>query len=52
MKKIGIIGPNKSMCSDELYAFGVQLGRQIATTGRSFVCGGLGGFMEAVAAMK
>lgn len=36
------------MCSDELYAFGVQLGRQIATTGRSFVCGGLGGFMEAV----
>ena len=36
------------MCSDELYTFGVQLGRQIATTGRSFVCGGLGGFMEAV----
>lgn len=48
MKKIGIIGPNKSMCSQQLYDFGVQLGRQAATNGRTFVCGGLGGFMEAV----
>ena len=48
MKKIGIIGPNNKMCSGELYDFGVQLGRQIATKERTFVCGGLGGFMEAV----
>ena len=36
------------MCSKELYDFGVLLGRQIATKDRTFVCGGLGGFMEAV----
>lgn len=48
MKKIGIIGPNNKMCSKELYDFGVQLGQQIATKDRTFVCGGLGGFMEAV----
>jgi len=48
MKKIGIIGPNNKMCSKELYDFGVQLGRQIATNDRTFACGGLGGFMEAV----
>ena len=48
MKKIGIIGPNNKMCSKELYDFGVQLGQQIATRDRTFVCGGLGGFMEAV----
>jgi len=48
MKKIGIIGPNNKMCSKKLYNFGVQLGRQIATKDRTFVCGGLGGFMEAV----
>lgn len=47
MKKIGIIGPNKSMCNQQLYDFGVELGRQAATKDRSFVCGGLGGFMEA-----
>lgn len=48
MKKIGIIGPNNKMCSKELYDFGVQLGQEIATMDRTFVCGGLGGFMEAV----
>jgi len=48
MKTLGIIGPNKSMCSLQLYDFGVQLGRQVATKDRTFVCGGLGGFMEAV----
>jgi hypothetical protein len=48
MKKIGIIGPNNKMCSKELYDFGIKLGRQIATKDRTFVCGGLGGFMEAV----
>jgi hypothetical protein len=48
MKKIGIIGPNNKMCSKELYDFGVQLGQQIATKDRTIICGGLGGFMEAV----
>ena len=48
MNKIGIIGPNNKMCSKELYDFGLQLGQQIATKDRTFVCGGLGGFMEAV----
>jgi uncharacterized protein (TIGR00725 family) len=48
MKKIGIIGPNNKMCSKELYDFGVRIGHQIATKDRTFVCGGLGGFMEAV----
>jgi len=48
MNKIGIIGPNNKMCSKELYDFGVQLGQQVATKNRTFVCGGLGGFMDAV----
>jgi uncharacterized protein (TIGR00725 family) len=48
MIKIGIIGPNDKMCSKELYDFGVQLGKQIATKDKTIVCGGLGGFMEAV----
>jgi len=48
MKKIGIIGPNKSVCSKELYDFGVELGKQIATKDDAIICGGLGGFMEAV----
>ena len=48
MKKIGIIGPNKSMCSKELFDFGVELGRRISTPDRTIICGGLGGFMEAV----
>ncbi|HRZ41727.1 MAG TPA: TIGR00725 family protein [Bacteroidales bacterium] len=46
--KIGIIGPGRELCSEPLYNFGVELGRQLATPGRVFVCGGLGGFMEAV----
>ena len=36
------------MCSQQLYDFGVELGRQAATKDRTFVCGGHGGFMEAV----
>ena len=48
MKKIGIIGPNTKMCSKELYDFGEQLGLQLASKDRTIVCGGLGGFMEAV----
>ena len=48
MKKIGIIGPNKSGCNKELYEFGVALGQRIAIKDRVIICGGLGGFMEAV----
>jgi uncharacterized protein (TIGR00725 family) len=48
MKRIGIIGPNKSGCTNELYAFGVELGKQIVLPDRVIICGGLGGFMEAV----
>jgi uncharacterized protein (TIGR00725 family) len=48
MKKIGIIGPNTSMCCQQLYDFGVDLGKGIAQPDRTIVCGGLGGFMEAV----
>ncbi len=48
MKKIGIIGPNTKMCSAELYNLGVLLGNKIAAKNRAIVCGGLGGFMEAV----
>ncbi len=48
MKKIGIIGPNKTMCNKQLYTFGVQIGKKIASKDRIILCGGLGGFMEAV----
>ena len=48
MKKIAIIGPNRALCSHELYDFGFKLGLQIAAKERVFICGGLGGFMEAV----
>jgi uncharacterized protein (TIGR00725 family) len=48
MIKIGIVGPNKAMCSEKLYDFGVQLGEKLATRDNLIVCGGLGGFMEAV----
>ncbi len=48
MIKIGIIGPNSSMCSEELFSFGIELGKSIAKKERIFICGGYGGFMEAV----
>ncbi len=48
MLKIGIIGPNSPLCSSELYSFGVELGLRLAKTDRVIICGGRGGFMEAV----
>jgi len=48
MYKIGLIGPNKSGCSDELYGFGQELGAQLSSCEHIIICGGLGGFMEAV----
>lgn len=48
MTVIGIIGPNFEECSRELYEFGIRLGHELANPRRAFVCGGMGGFMEAV----
>ena len=48
MLKIGIIGPNKSQCRKDLFDFGVELGKRLSSPDRVIVCGGLGGFMEAV----
>lgn len=48
MLKIGIIGPNSSGCSQELYAFGIDLGYRISSPSSVYICGGMGGFMEAV----
>lgn len=48
IKKIGIIGPSKSACKDEIYDFGIKLGEQICSPDRFIICGGLDGFMEAV----
>ncbi len=48
MKKIAFIGPNSENCSDQLYDFGVELGRAVATADTIIICGGRGGFMEAV----
>lgn len=48
MKKIAFIGPNSENCSPGLYDFGVELGRAVASPNRIIICGGRGGFMEAV----
>ncbi len=45
---IGIIGPNASLCPPALYHFGEALGRRLARYPVGIVCGGMGGFMEAV----
>ena len=47
-KIIGIICPGESLCSDALYAFGNELGHLLGSHNMSLVCGGLGGFMQAV----
>ncbi|MFW5758427.1 MAG: TIGR00725 family protein [Bacteroidota bacterium] len=48
MQKIGFIGPNKSACTREIRAFGIILGKTLASPDRVLICGGMGGFMEAV----
>lgn len=45
---IAIIGPNESQCTDEIRAFGKQLGKAMADAGFNLVTGGLGGLMQAV----
>lgn len=48
MQRIGIIGPNRSHCSEMLYEFGIVLGKKLCIPNRILICGGMGGFMEAV----
>lgn len=45
---IGIIGPNQSLCTKEIYDFGLLLGRRLIDDGYIIVCGGMFGLMEAV----
>ncbi len=45
---IGIIGPNQSSCTKEIYDFGLILGRRLIDDGYLIVCGGMFGIMEAV----
>jgi uncharacterized protein (TIGR00725 family) len=48
LKKIGVIGPNKFMCTEDMYDFGIKLGLELGSQKAIVVCGGMGGFMEAV----
>lgn len=43
---IGVIGG--SSCTKEVYALAEEVGRLIARSGASLICGGMGGVMEAV----
>ena len=48
MRQFALIGPNSKTCSDEIYEFGVELGFTLAMKRINIVCGGMGGWMEAV----
>ncbi len=45
---VGVIGPSRFTCSDEVYRFGIELGNMIAKLNVHLVCGGMEGIMEAV----
>lgn len=47
-KTITVIGPNKSICSDDLYKFGIELGEMLVDIGYTIINGGMFGVMEAV----
>lgn len=47
-KLISVIGPNADKCTDEIYIFGLELGKALAEAGYVIVCGGRYGIMEAV----
>ena len=47
-KIIGVIGPNTENCTDEIYEFGIELGKMIIDLGFFLVSGGKQGIMEAV----
>ncbi|GAB4420068.1 MAG: TIGR00725 family protein [Bacteroidia bacterium] len=46
--QIALIGPNDQGCTPEQYHFGEALGRALARRNLTLVCGGRGGWMEAV----
>lgn len=46
---VGVIGPNKSGCTEEVYEFSKKLGRLIIDEGYFLACGGMEGVMEAAA---
>ncbi len=48
VKTIGIIGPNRQSCTDEIYKFGLELGELVVDMGYDIVNGGKEGLMEAV----
>jgi uncharacterized protein (TIGR00725 family) len=45
---VGVIGPSKFTCTDEVYIFGIELGKMLAKLNVHMVCGGMEGIMEAV----
>lgn len=45
---IGVIGPNADKCSQEVYEFGLNLGKYLIDHGHIIVCGGKEGIMKAV----
>ncbi|MEH0156083.1 TIGR00725 family protein [Limibacter armeniacum] len=47
-KLIGVIGPNASACTEEIYHFGIALGKALVDEGYVIVNGGMKGIMEAV----
>ena len=47
-KTITVIGPNKSLCTKELYKFGVELGKLLVDLDYTIINGGMFGIMEAV----
>lgn len=46
--QIGIIGSNKSQCSEELYEFSYNLGLLLGKKGTTIINGGMQGTMEAI----
>ena len=47
-KIIVVIGPNADKCSEEIYEFGIELGKALIDAGYLIACGGKFGLMEAV----
>lgn len=47
-KIIAVIGPNADKCSEQVYQFGLELGRALVDAGYLIACGGKFGLMEAV----
>ncbi len=45
---VSVVGPNEANCTEEVYQFGLWLGKQLVDLGCRIACGGMGGIMEAV----